>query len=105
MKFLISELEFHCIEKLVIQSLELALYQAMVVVDGEEHLVWENEKKILVTRNLSDIRDKFQPFKIPQTVLRHESPYDEMIGQPTGTGNRMEVALGSNPYAVPKWLQ
>ncbi len=104
MKYLFSELEFHKIEKLVICSLELALYQAFVVIDGEEHAVWENTKKILRTRNLIQMREKFAPFKIDSTVLRHESPYDEMVGQPVGDCNRMEVPLGANPYAVPKWL-
>ena len=104
MKYLFSELEFHSIDKLVIKSLELALYQAAVVIGGEEHLVWETPNRVLRTRNLVEMREKFQKLKIQHTVLRHESAYDEMIGQPKGDDNRMEVPLGGNPYAVPKWL-
>lgn len=104
MKYFYSELEFHSIDKLIICSLELALYQAFVVIDGEEHAVWESGKKILRTRNLIEMREKFAPFNIGTTVLRHDSPYDEMVGQPVSSGNRMEVPLGVNPYAVPKWL-
>lgn len=100
MKILLKDLEFYTVEGLIIRSLELALYQAQVVIDGEEHVVWASEKKVLLCRNLTEMREKFQPFAIPKTVLRHESPYDEMIGQPMGEGNRLEVPLGIDPYAV-----
>lgn len=99
MKILFRNLSVYKIERLVICSIEQALYQAFVVIDGEERLVWENEKKCFVRRNLMKMRECFEPLGITDTVLRHESPYDEMIGLPSGpTANRLEVPLGQLPY-------
>ncbi len=106
MKILLSDLAARKIQKLVINSLEQALYSAAVVIDGKEYVVWENEKKALTSRNLTQLRGLFEPLDIPEAFLRHESPYDEMIGMPSSQGsNRMEVPLGKNPYAMPDWLQ
>ena len=102
MKLLLNNLSSYKIQKLIINSLEQALYQAIVVIDGEERIVWENDKKVLLSRNLMQLRELFETFDIPETVLRHESPYDEMIGFPVnrGSSNRMEVQLGKNPYII-----
>ena len=99
MKILIDELASHNVEKLVICSLEQALYQAVVVIGGEEHLVWESQKRPVRSRNLMVMRESFEHLDIPQRVLRHESAYDEMVGLPSDTvSNRMEVPLDQNPY-------
>ena len=104
-KYFYKDLKVHKIDELIIHSLEQALYHALVVVDGTEHLVWEDEKKILTTRSLTEMREIFQHLVIGENVLRHESPYDEMIGLPVKSeSNRLEVPLGRNPYAIPSWL-
>ncbi|KAF7787945.1 hypothetical protein PRUB_a2479 [Pseudoalteromonas rubra] len=77
----------------------------MVIINGAEHIVWKNEKTTLLTRNLTEMREHFEHFDIPEIVLRHESAYDEMIGsEPKKNSNRLEVPLGKNPYALPKHL-
>ena len=105
MKLLYKDLSSKSIEKLIINSLEQALYQAIVIIDGEEKVVWQSKEKTLLTRNLTKMREYFEHMEIKEIVLRHESPYDEMIGQaPKNSSNRLEVKLGSNPYAIPKHL-
>lgn len=105
MKLLYQDLSSKTIEKLIINSLEQALYQALVVIDGVEHVVWQSEQKTLTTRNLTKMREYFQQFDIKDIVLRHESAYDEMVGQqPKSGSNRLEVPLSKNPYAVLKHL-
>lgn len=105
MKLLVSDLAQLSIEKLIINSVEMAMYQAFVIIDGVEVAVWESDKKVLMRRNLMELRELFQSFDIAQTVLRHDSPYDEMIGMPLNAqGNRLEVVLDKNPYALPSWL-
>lgn len=100
-----SELSSQKIQKLIFTSIEQALYQAIVVIDNHEHLVWESDTKTVHSRNLMQLREKFKAIEVPQTVLRHESPYDEMIGQPQRVeSNVMEVPLSKNPYATAKWL-
>lgn len=105
MKLLYKQLSTIRIEKLIINSLEQALYQAIVVVDDVEHVVWQSDEKTLTTRNLTKMREHFEKLDIAEIVLRHESAYDEMVGQPTKNGNnRLEVPLRKNPYAVLKHL-
>ena len=105
MKLFYKDLHSKRIEKLIINSLEQALYQAVVVVDGEEQVVWQTDQKTLLTRNLTKMREYFEHMDINEIVLRHESAYDEMVGQaPKDSSNRLEVKLGKNPYAVLKNL-
>ena len=104
MKVTLKDLPKIEIEKLIINSLEQALYQAIVVINSEEHVVWLNSEKTLTTRNLTKMREYFEKLDIKEIVLRHESPYDEMVGQPPKNGNRLEVPLRQNPYSVPKHL-
>ncbi|MBO9489462.1 hypothetical protein J7384_03710 [Endozoicomonas sp. G2_1] len=105
MKIYYKNLASTKIEKLIINSLEQALYQALVVIDGQEHVVWQSEQKTLITRNLTKMREYFEKMNINEIVLRHESPYDEMVGQPIkNNSNRLEVPLAKNPYSVLKNL-
>ncbi len=105
MKLLLKQLSNHKIDKLVINSLDQSLYQAVVQIGNEEHIVWETHEKPLITRNLMEIRGFFEELNIKEAVLRHESAYDEMIGHPVSDGtNRLEVPLDVNPYSTAKWL-
>ncbi|WP_125721616.1 DUF6482 family protein [Pseudoalteromonas rubra] len=105
MKLYYKNLAAKKIDKLIINSLDQALYQAIVLINGAEHTVWKGEKTTLLTRNLTEMRELFEQFDINEIVLRHESAYDEMIGSaPKKNSNRLEVPLGKNPYALPKYL-
>ena len=98
MKILFDDISSYQVEKLVINSLQNALYQAMVVIDQEEHVVWEDKNNALVTRNLVKMRERFQNMTFPEIVLRQESAYDEMVGLDTcSASNRMEIPLGKSP--------
>jgi hypothetical protein len=105
MKIRYQDLTRFAIDKLIINSLEQALYQAIVVIDGEEHVVWEDNHKTLMTRSMSKLREMFETLDIPEVSLRHESPYDEMVGQPAKPGsNRLEVPMGRIENPMPKRL-
>ncbi len=102
MKITDSNLASHDIEKLIINSLEQSLYQAIVVIAGQEHVVWTSSGKTLTTRNLAQMREHFEAMDIPQIVLRQESAFDEMIGFERGNDtNRMEIPLGHDLYPLP----
>lgn len=102
MKLLFDDLSSYSIQKLIFNSIDQALYQVIVVIDDTEHVVWESEKKTLISRNLMQLREKCEVLKVSEKVLRHESAYDEMIGLASkGVSNRMEVPLANNPYAEP----
>ena len=105
MKILFANLSQYAIQKIIICSIDQALYQVMVVIDGEERLVWKTEKVRLCSRNLMELREKLMHLAVPALYLLHESAYDEMIGlQANQYGNRLEVPLGKDPYAKPEWL-
>ncbi|MBX2857575.1 MAG: hypothetical protein KTR17_02845 [Cellvibrionaceae bacterium] len=103
MKILFDDLSSFRIQKLIFNSIDQALYQVIVVIDDTEHVVWENEKKTLISRNLMQLREKCEILDVTDKVLRHESAYDEMIGlSSNGATNRMEVPLSNNLYSEPK---
>ncbi|MEL0035279.1 MAG: DUF6482 family protein [Gammaproteobacteria bacterium] len=100
MKVKYKHLTNYAIDKLIIVSLEQALYQALVVINNEEHIVWDTESTLVQTRTLNAMKERFETLAIPEAVLRQESPYDEMVGQATKYhSNRLEVPLGmsANP--------
>ena len=89
------------IEKLTIHSLDLMLYQVSVELNGSELYVTDNQGRLLRSHNLLSIQALFEGWPIERITLRHESAYDEMIGQPVGGDNRLEVPLGNGKLGVP----
>ncbi|GAL30527.1 hypothetical protein JCM19239_3137 [Vibrio variabilis] len=87
--------QFARFDKLVIHSLEMSLYQASVILDGEEHYVTHDNGSLLRTHNVVDMRRLCQNLTATETVLRQDSAYDEMVGSPIRAGeNTLEVPLG-----------
>ncbi|AMG29297.1 hypothetical protein AL542_02340 [Grimontia hollisae] len=95
MKISLTKLE-KCvaIDKLIIHSLDLCLYQASVIIDGDEYFVCHDDGNFLRTHSLIDIQKYCRNLKVRERVLRQESAYDEMVGGPSKTeSNAMEVPL------------
>lgn len=92
------------LQKVIIESLDLALYRVLVELDGEECLLEEKQGKTLVRHNQNELRELLSPFPIKALMLRHQSAYDEMVGQPPKTGNMLEVPLGRDMFPEPKTL-
>lgn len=87
------------LEKVIIHSLDGGLYQASACVDGAERLIWQTESEPLRTRNLIAMKEALANVRIGQLILRQESAYDEMVGQPVkAVANTLEVPLSTNPY-------
>lgn len=98
MKVLLNELHrYKLIEKAIIHSIDVALYQASLVIDGEEKYLADHEGKLLRYRNKLDFQALFKNLPIAAVVLRQQSAYDEMVGQPLRDGdNILEVPLGNS---------
>ena len=78
----------------IICSLEQALYQVLVVIDGVETLLREDNGRPYRSHNLQLVREALQNMPIASMVLRQQSAYDEMIGQPPREqDNCLEVHL------------
>ncbi|MBM6551329.1 hypothetical protein JQX58_09580 [Marinomonas ostreistagni] len=84
-------------EKVRIHSLESNLYQLSVVIDGQEHYLHDQRGELLKSHNKLELQQLFEGKQVEQMVLCHQSAYDEMVGQPVGEGNTLEVPLG-NPW-------
>lgn len=94
MKVLYRNLGNQSIRKLIVNSLDGCMYQAIVVINDQEFVVWENDDKCLLSPSVANMEEAFEHLNIQETVLRHESYYDEMIGLPIERqSNRMEVPL------------
>lgn len=83
----------------VIHSLEQALYQVTVELDGKTHLLVENSGKTFRCHNLQQAREALQTLPVASLTLRHQSAYDEMVGQAVREGcNALEVPLSLEQY-------
>ena len=81
------------IDKVIVESLEQALYRLVIELQGQQYYVMETATKSLTRRSIIDIQSVLSNFTIAEMFLRHQSPYDEMIGH--------EVSVGHNELLVP----
>ena len=87
------------IPKVIFHSLDTALYQVSVMLQGEtqEHMVVDRQGALLRSHNLISLQALFERLPVEQQVLRQHSAYDEMVNQPVRMGsNQLEVPLGNN---------
>ncbi len=84
---------FSVIDKVIIESLEQALYRLVVEVDQQQYYVLDTQRKSLTCRSIIAMQELLVPFNVRAMYLKHQSPYDEMIGQ--------EVNENSNALLVP----
>ncbi len=86
------------IEQLVVRAFESSMYLVQVKLkQGEELLNVCDEKGTIIRFNSQlDAKFQFKGLGITDTVLVHESPYNEMIGMPGGKMEPLQVKL-ANP--------
>lgn len=79
-----------------VHSLERSLYQVTVFVDGREQLLLDAGGQIFRRRSINAVREALEELVLEELVLRQESAFDEMIGQPCRQGgNALEVPLAT----------
>jgi len=93
----IEELRMGPCRPVVIHSTEGALYTASVVDDGAERALTDSYGRALSWRSLQRAREALQEFPVASLTLRQRSAYDEMVGQPRGGSNVLEVPLSIVP--------
>lgn len=85
------------VEKIVIHSLDLSLYQASAWIDGKEQFVTDNTGKMVRSFNILDFQKMFRGINYGKMTLRQTSAYDEMVGHTYSAGNNaMEVLIKDN---------
>ena len=86
----------------VIHSLEQALYQITVTIDDSTYLLVENNGTTFRSHRLQRAREALQTMPVASIVLRQQSAYDEMVGQPVKQqDNSLEVSLAVYPDSPP----
>jgi hypothetical protein len=101
MKIKLSELRKQkFIEKVMLHSHDQSLYLVSVLLADEEFYVTDENGDFLKSFNKLELQSKFNGLFVGQMVLRHQSPYDEMIGlTEEKTDNTLEVLIGGEAYA------
>lgn len=79
--------EITCLE---VQSFEMNVYLVKLTIDFEDGMLFDNAE-LKRFRSSQEIRDAFENFTVERAIMVHDSPYDEMIGNPEKTS--ISVAL------------
>lgn len=87
--------KIHRIERLEVQSFEMNVYLVKLTIDGQEGFVYDKQDRPMRFHNSQMIRDLFEHCEVEKAVMVHDSPYDEMIGNPMKTSN-----LGEMPFSM-----
>ncbi|HSG04675.1 MAG TPA: DUF6482 family protein [Marinobacterium sp.] len=84
------------IEQLVLKSFECEIYLVDVKINSNDYQVVGNDDKPLMFRSQLAAKKPFKGLGVAQTLLSHQSPYNEMIGLEFGHIEPMLVRL-NNP--------
>ena len=90
----VNKLDF--IEKIIIHSIDLSLFQVSIVHDDKEYFVTDSSGALLRSTDKLRLQVKFRKCNFGEMSLRHQSAYDEMIGlSEKPSSNLLEVPLGN----------
>ena len=88
------------VEKVILHCHDQSLYLVSVIIEGQEEYVTDKKGDFLKSFNKLDLQTQFSGLNIGEMVLRHKSPYDEMVGMPkSDVDNTLEVPIGGEAYA------
>ena len=89
------------IAKVILHCHDQSLYLVSVLVDGEEQYVKDKNGNFLKSFNKLELQVQFADQVVGEMLLRHKSPYDEMIGlSEDKVDNTLEVRIGGEAYAT-----
>ena len=88
--------------RVIIHSLDRALYQVTAVLQGQEQLLIDGSGRPFRSHNLQQVRETLQAMPVASITLRQQSAYDEMIGQPAREeANTLELPVALYDAALP----
>lgn len=82
------------IAKLSVLSFEMSIYLVQIRCEQGQGLVFESQRPKRFN-SCQQIRDTFAEFKVLAAEMIHQSPYDEMIGNPASAQH-----LGHLPFSL-----
>ncbi len=81
------------VEELRIRSVEPAFYLLEIRTKDENFQVVDGNGKTVMFRSVEAARRACEGMQVSQTLLVHQSAYDEMIGMPGVDGDRLEMSV------------
>jgi len=100
-KFVISEIQKNAmsIDTLEVQSFEMSVYLVKLHAGGETGFVYDKSDKPMRFLSSQQIRDVFEHCEVANAIMVHDSPYDEMIGNPNKAEQTMAMPFSmQQPY-------
>jgi len=100
-KFNIAEIQQKPIDiqKLEVQSFEMNVYLVKLYAGTREGFVYDKNDRPMRFNNSQQIRDTFEHCEVAEAVMVHDSPYDEMIGNPNKPEPSMAMPFSmQQPY-------
>ncbi len=86
------------IDCLEVQSFEMGVYLVHLQLGEQSGMLFENGQ-LKRFHNAQHIRESFETFEVKQAVMKHDSPYDEMIGNPPKAEKPMLLPFSiTQPY-------
>jgi hypothetical protein len=87
------------IERLEVQSFEMNVYLVKVTIEGKVGFVYDKEDRPMRFHNSQMVRDLFDHCDVAKAVMVHDSPYEEMIGNPMKSSVVAEMPFSmEQPY-------
>ncbi|MFC6439112.1 DUF6482 family protein [Bowmanella sp. JS7-9] len=83
MKYYLSQLSpTQPIDQLTVLAHEMSLYLVKLSINGEEGILYAEDDRPMRFFNAMSIREAFSGFAVRESCMQHDTPYDEMIGNP-----------------------
>ena len=87
------------IDYLEVQSYEMNVYLVYLTVGDKSGMVYNKLDKPMRFFSTSHIREAFAHCTVKTAVMKHDSPYDEMIGNPPKSAEQMALPFSmALPY-------
>lgn len=87
------------IERLEVHSFETNIYLVRLQINGQFGYVYSQTDNIQRFYNAQHIRESFADCHITESVMIHDSAYDEMIGNPDKASDRLPLPFSmTQPY-------
>lgn len=101
MKFIFSALikQKPSIDLLEVHSFEMNVYLVSLTIGQVSSMVYDDDDKPMRFHSAGQIREVFAAFEVDSAVMVHDTPYDEMIGNPPKANQKMALPFSMDlPY-------
>lgn len=100
-KFLMADINQQAIDidTLEVQSFEMNVYLVKLHIENESGFVYDNADKPMRFFSTQQIREMFEMCGVKKAIMVHDSPYDEMIGNPEKAQESIGIPFSmAQPY-------